>query len=108
MTVIGLFFPAFISMAVCRKLSKEIPRDGLSSVIRFGIYVLADTWLTQITLTSLLGLGQIMESALTSFTFFTKYVLIASAWAVILPVAEEMTRKYIRVSIHISSDKEKS
>lgn len=107
MTVIGLFFPAFISMAVCRRLSRKTSEGWLSSVVRFGIYVLVGTWFTQVTLTSLLGLGQVVESALTSFPFFTKYVVIASIWAVILPIAEEMIKKYIKVSIHISSDEKK-
>lgn len=105
MTVIGLFFPSFVSVAIYMKLSKDALCRWQTLIIRYGVYVLLDTLITQIVITYLLGISQVMESALTSFPFFVKYVLIALIWAVVLPFVEEMLKKYIKVSIKISADK---
>lgn len=105
MTVIGLFFPSFVSVAIYMKLSKDALCRWQTLIIRYGVYVLLDTLITQIDITYLLGISQVMESALTSFPFFVKYVLIALIWAVVLPFVEEMLKKYIKVSIKISADK---
>lgn len=104
MAIIGLLFPSFISMAIYRKRSGEISNNWQSMLVRFGIYVLLDTWAVQALLTYLLGQENITESALTSFPFFTKYVVIASIIAIILPYAEEMLRKCIGVSVSFSTD----
>ncbi len=104
MVVVGLLFPSFISMAIYRKRSGEIAIGWQSMLIRFGVYALLDTWIVQVLLTYLLGQGEIVESALTSFPFFTKYVVIASLIAVILPYAEEILRKCIGVSVSFNVD----
>lgn len=106
MIVISLFFPSFISMAIYRKRTSKESHDGQSMIVRFGIYVLLNTWIVQVILTYLLGQGQITESALTSFPFFTKYVIIALLCAIIMPYIEEMVKKCIGISVDLSADDE--
>ncbi|MDO4304540.1 MAG: hypothetical protein Q4D94_11565 [Bacillota bacterium] len=106
MTVIGLFFPSFVSMALYMKLSRDTLSRWQTLIIRYGVYVLFNTLITQIVITYLLGISQVEETALKSFPFFVKYVLIALIWAVVLPFMEELLKKYIKVSIKISTDKE--
>ena len=125
MAMIGFWLPSFISMAIYRKRSGKISIGWQSMLARFGIYVLLNTWIVQALLTYLLGQGGITEdyfyechlgswrrtgeggiteSALTSFPFFTKYVVLASLVAVILPYAEEILRKCIGVSVSFNAD----
>ena len=106
MIIKGLFFPAFISMAVYRWLVRKGSYHWQETVIRYGIYVLATTWCTQLTITYLLGVSQVSEEALLSFPFFTKYVLIAVVWAVVLSLAGELIKKYINISIKFSAGRE--
>ena len=103
MAMIGFWLPSFISMAIYRKRSGKISIGWQSMLARFGIYVLLNTWIVQALLTYLLGQGGITESALTSFPFFTKYVVLASLVAVILPYAEEILRKCIGVSVSFNA-----
>lgn len=107
MIIIGLFFPSFIALAIYRKRSGGASGGWQSTIIRFGVYVLINTWITQALLTYLLGQGQIVESALTSFPFFTKYVAIASVLASVMPYIEEAIRKGIGVSVEFSKRSEK-
>lgn len=107
MIIIGLFFPSLIAMAIYRKRSKGVSSGWQPMIIRYGVYVLLNTWITQALITYLLGQGQVTESALTSFPFFIKYVVIASACAVILPYIEEMIKKCIGVSVDFLTDDEK-
>lgn len=107
MIIIGLFFPSFIAMAIYRKRSKGASSGWQPMIIRFGVYVLLNTWITQALITYLLGQGQVTESALTSFPFFIKYVVIASVLAALMPYAEEALRKCIGVSIEFSEKSEK-
>lgn len=104
MIVVGLLFPSFISMAIYRKRSGETGIGWQSMLVRFGIYVLLNTWIVQALLTYLFGQGDITESALTSFPFFTKYVVLASLIAVILPYVEEIVRKCIGVSVSFTAN----
>ncbi len=106
MTAIGLFFPSFVSMAFYMKLSKDAVCRWQTFIIRYGVYVLLNTLITQISITYLLGISDVTESALKSFPFFIKYVLIALVFAVVLPFLQEMLKKYLSVSIKISTDKE--
>lgn len=107
MVIIALFLPSFISMAIYRKRSNKVAHDWQAMIVRYGIYVLLNTWIAQVIITYLLGQGQVTESALTSFPFFIKYVVIASACAVILPYIEEMIKKCIGVSVDFLTDDEK-
>lgn len=107
MVVVALFLPSFISMAIYRKRSNKVAHDWQAMIVRYGIYVLLNTWIAQDIITYLLGQGQITESALTSFPFFTKYVVITSVCAVILPYIEEMIKKCMGVSVDFLTDDEK-
>lgn len=106
MTLIGLFLPSFVSVALYMKLSKDTLCRWQMFIVRYGVYVLLNTLMTQISITYLLGISDVAESALESFPFFVKYVLIALVWAIVVPFLEEMLKKYFNVSIKISADKE--
>lgn len=106
MIVIGLFFPSFVAVALYMKLSKDALCRWQTLIIRYGVYVLLNTLITQTVITYVLGISQVAESALTSFPFFVKYVLIALIWAIAMPFMEELLKKYIKVSINFTIDKE--
>lgn len=52
------------------KLSKDALYRWQTLIIRYGVYVLLNTLITQTVITYVLGISQVAESALTSFPFF--------------------------------------
>ncbi len=108
MKIIGLFFPALISLKIC------LARDSGNSInivlllIRYGLYVLWDNWVTQLLITYVLGISDVTAEALNSVSFFTKYVVIAAGVAVLLPLCVELVKKYFKISVETGINDEEN
>lgn len=91
--------PAFISVLIRYKQKKyeDIPK----MVIEYGIYCLLTALLTQAVITYVLGISGVTQEALLSFPFFTKYVIFAIIIAALLPLAQALIEKYIKVSFEV-------
>ena len=107
MEIIALFFPAMISMKISLNRMVEKNTGILQAIIKYGLYVLADNLLTQLIITYVLGISDVTADAFNSFPFFTKYIVIASFVAMLLPFCVELVSKYIRVTIETGADGEK-
>lgn len=107
MEKIGLFCPALISALIKNRKSAEAKRRLPEVLFQYGIYVLVNVFLTGCIITYGLGISGVTGDALTSFPFFIKYTFIASVMAVVVPYAEEIIRKYIRVTLTVRTYDEK-
>lgn len=107
MEIIGLFFPAIISVWIKHMRNTQATRNIPKGLLEYGIYVLINVFITACTITYGFGLPGVTSDALNSFPFFTKYVIIASIVAIIVPYAEEIIRKYIRVTFGVRTYDEK-
>lgn len=103
-SMIGTLLPA--ALALKTKLrrgelgeSKAGEMDRL--IFQYMIEVLKNVILTVVTITYVLKVEDVNFSALSSFPFFSKYVVIAVMYAWLLPYFEEIVLKYIRISFKI-------
>lgn len=109
MQIIGLFFPALISIVIRHTRDKEQMWEMPVTLIRYGIYVLCNVLLTTVIITYGLNISGVTADAFESFPFFTKYVIIAITAAIFLPYLEEMIKKYIKITftVKVRDEKEK-
>ncbi len=107
MQIIGLFFPALISMKLSMNRNVENNKNIFQVISRYGIYVLCINWLAQVLITYVLNISDVTVDALASFPFFTKYTLIAAVVGAFLPILEELIKKCIKVTIETGVDVER-
>ena len=107
MEVIGLFFPAIVSMMIRNRRNAESGWRMPAILFRYGIYVLVNVLLTVCVITYGLGLSSVTADALNSFSFFTKYMVIALIMAILVPFVEEIVGKYIQITLTVRDYDEK-
>lgn len=99
MALIAILGPACISVMIRYKQRKY--NDPAKMVIEYGIYSLLIALLTQIIITYVLGISDVVQDALESFPFFTKYVVFAIIIAVMLPILQALIEKYIKITFEV-------
>lgn len=107
MEIIGLFFPAIVSVMIRNRRNTESDWRMPVILFRYGIYVLVNVFLTVCVITYGLGMSGVTADAFNSFPFFTKYTVIALATAVVVPYVEEIIGKYIKVTLTVRTYDEK-
>lgn len=107
MQVIGLFFPAIVSVMIRNRKNTESGWRMPAILFRYGIYVLVNALLTICVITYGLGLSDVTVDALNSFRFFTKYTVIALMMAILVPFVEEIIGKYIQITLTVRTYDEK-
>lgn len=108
MEMIGLFFPAMVSVLVKSRMDPEFDWHMPRVLFRYGIYVLINVFLTECIITYGLGISGVTSDALTSFPFFIKYTVIAVVMAGLVPYVEEIVGKYIRLTVTVRTYDEKN
>lgn len=108
MQVIGLFFPAIVSVMIRNRRNTESDWRMPAILFRYGIYVLVNVLLTVCVITYGLGLSGVTVDALNSFPFFTKYTVVALIMAILVPFVEEIIGKYIQITLTVRPYDEKS
>ena len=107
MEVIGFFFPAVVSVMIRNRRSTESGWRMPVILFRYGIYVLVNVLLTVCVITYGLGVSGVTADALNSFPFFTKYTMIALIMAILVPIVEEIVKKYIQITLTVRGYDEK-
>lgn len=107
MILIGLFFPAFITLAIRQRRNAGRGKGWLCILLEYGQAVLFCNLIVMITITYILKIDNVEISAFNSFPFFTKYVVIAVAYSALIPYLEEMVRKVFGVKFTIMGKDEK-
>ena len=107
MEVIGLFFPAIVSVMIQNRRNTESAWRMPAILFKYGIYVLVNVLLTVCVITYGLGVSGVTADALNSFPFFTKYMVIALIMAILVPFVEEFIGKYIQITLTVRSYDEK-
>lgn len=106
MRIIGLFFPALISVSIKHARNSELTWQMPKILAEYGIYVLINVLITASNITYGLGISGVTVDALESFPFFTKYTIIAIVIAIFIPYVEEIIKKYIEVTFVVRKDDE--
>lgn len=107
MQVIGLFFPAIVSVMIRNRRNTESGWRMPAILFRYGVYVLLNVLLTVCVITYGLGVSGVTVDALNSFPFFTKYTVIAIIMAILVPFVEEIMEKYIQITLTVRTYDEK-
>lgn len=99
MVILAVLGPGFISVMIRYKQKKctEISK----MVIEYGIYSYIIALLTQMVITYILRIPDVVQEALRSFPFFTKYSVFAIVIAILLPFLQALIEKYIRISVEV-------
>ncbi len=103
---IALLCPAVLSLWICGNRRLDFFTSTTKAILKYGLYLLVDNWLTVLLITYGLGLMDVVADALESFPFFLKYTLIATVIAFIVPYVEEIVLKYIKVSFIVRTKDE--
>ncbi|MCH5261473.1 MAG: hypothetical protein J1F42_01010 [Lachnospiraceae bacterium] len=103
MEIIGLFFPAIVSVWIKHTRNTHLTWNMPKILFEYGIYVLINVLITGCTITYGLGLSGVTSDAFNSFPFFIKYTIIALVAAIVVPYIEEIIRKYIKVTLTVRS-----
>lgn len=107
MRIIGLFFPALISVSIKHSRNPEYTWQFPQILVEYGIYVLVNVLLTTVAVTYVMNVPGVIVDALDSFPFFIKYMVIAVLAAVFVPYIEEMIRKYIHITFTVRTKDDK-
>ena len=107
--VIGILAPA--ALALKTKIRRQSAKgtacmDVSRWILQYIIEILKNVFFTTATITYILRFDGVNFDALSSFPFFTKYIVIAVIYAWILPYVEEIISKYIGVSFEIEVEKD--
>lgn len=100
---IALFFPALISIFIYIRREQVEKNSKVELLVRYGIYTLLVNWFVMSLIIYILGIEYCTLDAMESWSFFTKYVLIAVFLAWIIPYIEEIIRKSISVRFQVKS-----
>lgn len=101
--VIAVIGPAMLSMKI------KINRNGIGNqswyvfFVYYILEILKNTFLTVATITYLFRIDDVQFSAMNSFPFFSKYIIISIVYAFLLPYIEEIIRKYIKVTFGVEN-----
>lgn len=93
----ALFFPAFIAMTIRQKRGTGCEKHWFPILLEYGRTVLWCNLFTIILITYVLGMDSVVGEALNSFSFFSKYVMIACVCSFIIPYVQEVVARYIKI-----------
>lgn len=99
MVILAILGPAFISVMIRYKQEKYPEKSKM--IIEYGIYTFVITLLTQMFITYILGIPDVVQEALESFPFFTKYSFFAIVMAIAIPLLQTLVEKYINISVKV-------
>lgn len=103
-SLVGILAPAVLALKTkMKRQGTENERSkGINRwVLQYAVEILKNVFLTTATITYILKIDDVNFSALSNFPFFTKYVVIAVAYAWLLPYVEEVISKYVSISFKI-------
>lgn len=104
MEYIALFSPAIISLGIEYKKNNGENWNWFEYLYKYALFLICNVLLTESLISYILKMGSVTNDAFGSFPFFTKYLLIATVFAIILPYLCKIVRENISVSFEIHRD----
>ena len=102
---IAILCPAVISVAILHIRIRELKLFHVKTLVEYVVFLLVNVFLSTLLVCILLGTDVRIDSFM-SFTFFIKYVAIATILAVLIPYVYLIARTYIKIQLVIEDYEE--
>ena len=103
--IIAILCPAVISVAILHIRIRELKLFHVKTLVEYVVFLLANVFFSTLLVCILLG-TDVRIDAFMSFTFFIKYVAIATILAVLVPYVYLIARTYIKIQLVIEDYEE--
>ena len=103
--IIAILCPAVISVAILHIRIRELRLFHVKTLVEYVVFLLVNVFLSTLLVCILLGSDVRIDSFI-SFTFFIKYVAIATILAVLVPYVYLIARTYIKIQLVIEDYEE--
>ena len=103
--IIAILCPAVISVAILHIRIRELRLFHVKTLAEYVVFLLVNVFFATLLVCILLGSDVRIDSFM-SFTFFIKYVAIATILAVLIPYVYLIARTYIKIQLVIEDYEE--
>ena len=103
--IIAILCPAVISVAILHIRIRELRLFHVKTLAEYVVFLLVNVFLSTLLVCILLGTDVRIDSFM-SFSFFIKYVAIATIFAVLIPYIYLIARTYIKIQLVIEDYEE--
>ena len=103
--IIAILCPAVISVAILHIRIRELKLFHVKTLVEYVVCLLVNVFFSTLLVCILLGTDVRIDSFM-SFTFFIKYVAIATILAVLIPYVYLIARTYIKIQLVIEDYEE--
>lgn len=103
--IIAILCPAVISVAILHIRIRELRLFHVKTLVEYVVCLLVNVFFSTLLVCILLGTDVRIDSFM-SFSFFIKYVAIATTFAVLIPYIYLIARTYIKIQLVIEDYEE--
>ena len=103
--IIAILCPAVISVAILHIRIRELKLFHIRTLVEYVVCLFVNVFFSTLLVCILLG-SDVRIDAFMSFTFFIKYVAIATILAVLIPYVYLIARTYIKIQLVIEDYEE--
>ena len=103
--IIAILCPAVISVAILHIRIRERKLFHVKTLVEYVVFLLVNVFFSTLLVCILLGTDVRIDSFM-SFSFFIKYVAIATIFAVLIPYIYLIARTYIKIQLVIEDYEE--
>ena len=103
--IIAILCPAVISVAILHIRIRELRLFHVKTLVEYVVFLLVNVFFSTLLVCILLGTDVRIDSFM-SFSFFIKYVAIATTFAVLIPYIYLIARTYIKIQLVIEDYEE--
>ena len=103
--IIAILCPAVISVAILHIRIRELKLFHVKTLVEYVVFLLVNVFFSTLLVCILLG-SDVRIDAFMSFTFFIKYLAIATILAVLIPYVYLIARTYIKIQLVIEDYEE--
>ena len=103
--IIAILCPAVISVAILHIRIRELKLFHIRTLVEYVVFLLVNVFFSTLLVCILLGTDVRIDSFM-SFSFFIKYVAIATIFAVLIPYIYLIARTYIKIQLVIEDYEE--
>ena len=103
--IIAILCPAVISVAILHIRIRELKLFHVRTLVEYVVFLLVNVFFSTLLVCILLGTDVRIDSFM-SFSFFIKYVAIATILAVLIPYVYLIARTYIKIQLVIEDYEE--
>ena len=103
--IIAILCPAVISVAILHIRIRELKLFHVRTLVEYVVFLLVNVFFSTLLVCILLGTDVRIDSFM-SFTFFIKYVAMATILAVLIPYVYLIARTYIKIQLVIEDYEE--